>query len=213
MINTIIDFLVNFIIQTIDFLGYSGIFLLMLLESCGLPIPSEVIMPFSGFLVALGKMNFWLVTFLGALGNLAGSLLAYWIGSKGGRPLIEKYGKYILISKHDLDLADRWFTKYGNLTVFFGRLLPVVRTYISFPAGIAKMNLKKFSLYTFIGALPWSALFAWLGVKMGNNWEIIRQKLHDFDLAIGIIILLAVALFIYRHFKHQQKDNGSETWT
>ncbi len=204
MINAVIDFLIDFIIRTIDFLGYGGIFLLMLLESCGLPIPSEVIMPFSGFLVALGKMNFWSVTLLGAFGNLIGSLLAYWIGFRGGRPLIEKYGRYILISKHDLDLADRWFIKYGNFTVFFGRLLPVVRTYISFPAGIAKMNLKKFSFYTFIGALPWSALFAWLGVKMGDNWEIIRQRLHDFDLAILAIIILIVAFYIYRHLKHQQ---------
>ena len=107
-------------------------------------------------------MNFWAVSFIGALANLAGSLLAYWIGLKGGRALIEKYGKYVLISKHDLDLADRWFVKFGNLAVFFGRLLPVIRTYISFPTGVAKMEIKRFSLYTFAGALPWSILFTWL---------------------------------------------------
>lgn len=160
-------------------------------------------MPFSGWLVAEGKMSLWLIVAFGAIGNLAGSLLAYWIGAKGGRPLIEKYGKYILISGHDLDTADQWFRKHGDLTVFFGRLLPIVRTYISFPAGIAKMNLKRFSIYTLAGALLWSALFAWLGVKMGENWELIREKLHSFDLAIGILIILVVVWYIWRHLKHR----------
>lgn len=206
MIANIIDILANIVIQTINFIGYGGVFFLMLLESCGIPMPSEVIMPFSGFLVATGKMSFWLVVFLGALGNLAGSLAAYWIGLKGGRPLAEKYGKYILISTHDLDIADKWFKKRGQLTVFFGRLLPVVRTYISFPAGIAKMEIKKFSFYTFAGALPWCILFTWLGVKMGQNWELIRQKLHNFDLAILIFIVLAIALYIYRHLRNLKKQ-------
>jgi len=204
MITDIINFLANIIIKTIGFSGYSGVFVLMLLESCGIPIPSEIIMPFSGFLVAMGKMNFLLVAIIGAFGNLIGSLLAYWIGFKGGRPLIEKYGKYILISKHDLDLADRWFAKFGDLTVFFGRLLPIVRTYISFPAGISKMNLKKFSFYTFVGALPWCVLFTWLGIKMGNNWDLIREKLHNFELLIAVLIILAVGLYIYRHIKNHR---------
>jgi len=204
MITDIINFLANIIIKTIGFSGYSGVFLLMLLESCGIPIPSEIIMPFSGFLVAMGKMNFLLVAIIGAFGNLIGSLLAYWIGFKGGRPLIEKYGKYILISKHDLDLADRWFAKFGDLTVFFGRLLPIVRTYISFPAGVSKMNIKKFSFYTFVGALPWCVLFTWLGIKMGNNWDLIREKLHNFELLIAVLIILAVGLYIYRHIKNHR---------
>ncbi len=203
MVTSVIDFLANIVTRTIDFLGYGGVFFLMLIESCGIPMPSEVIMPFSGWLVAEGKMSFWLIVAFGAIGNLAGSLLAYWIGAKGGRPLIEKYGKYILISGHDLDTADQWFMKHGDLTVFFGRLLPIVRTYISFPAGIAKMNLKRFSIYTLSGALLWSALFAWLGVKMGENWELIREKLHSFDLAIGIIIILVVVWYIWRHLKHR----------
>ncbi|MFA6146034.1 MAG: DedA family protein [Patescibacteria group bacterium] len=204
MITDIINFLANIIIKTIGFSGYSGVFVLMLLESCGIPIPSEIIMPFSGFLVAMGKMNFLLVAIIGAFGNLIGSLLAYWIGFKGGRPLIEKYGKYILISKHDLDLADRWFAKFGDLTVFFGRLLPIVRTYISFPAGVSKMNIKKFSFYTFVGALPWCVLFTWLGIKMGNNWDLIREKLHNFELLIAVLIILAVGLYIYRHIKNRR---------
>ena len=162
-------------------------------------------MPFAGYWVALGKLNFWIVVMAGTLGNLAGSLLAYWIAWKGGRPLIEKWGKYILISKHDLDLADNWFSKWGSATVFFGRLLPVVRTYISFPAGVAKMDIKKFSFYTFLGALPWTALFAWLGIKMGENWELVRQKLHSFDMAIAIGVVILIGLYIWRHIKNRNK--------
>jgi len=205
MITNLIDFLAKTVVSIIGFVGYAGIFLLMLAESCGIPMPSEVIMPFSGFLVADGRLNFWLVVLMGTLGNLAGSWLAYWIGLRGGRLLIEKYGKYILISRHDLDLADKWFAKRGEATVFIGRLLPIVRTYISFPAGIAKMDFKKFSLYTFLGALPWSILFAWLGVKMGNHWELIRAKLHNFDLALSFLILVLIGLYVWRHLKHRTK--------
>jgi len=207
MITDLINVLANFVIHIIGLLGYAGVFVLMLVESCGIPMPSEVIMPFSGFLVVSGEMNFWLIVIVGALGNLVGSWLAYWIGKKGGRPLIEKYGKYILISKHDLDLADSWFKKYGDWTVFFGRLLPVIRTYISFPAGIAKMDFKKFSLYTLLGALPWTALFAWLGVKMGTNWELIREKLHNFDLMIGVVVVLCLAWYIWRHIRLIKKTS------
>ncbi len=203
MISVIIDFLAQLVVSIIGYLGYAGVFVLMLVESCGIPMPSEVIMPFSGFLVARGELNFWIVVLLGAVGNLVGSWLAYFIGHKGGRPLIEKYGKYFLISHHDLDLADRWFAKFGDWMVFIGRLLPVVRTYISFPAGIAKMNFKKFSIYTFAGALPWSLLFAWLGVKMGDNWELIRQKLHDFDMAMLFLVIVAIVWYVARHLKHR----------
>lgn len=206
MITGIVDILAKFVIGVIGVLGYPGIFLLMLAESCGIPMPSEVIMPFSGFLVVDGRMAFWPIVIAGTLGNLIGSLLAYWIGAKGGRPLIEKYGKYILISKHDLNLADRWFKKYGDWTVFFGRLLPVIRTYISFPAGISKMDIRKFSLYTTLGALPWTILFAYLGVKMGANWELIREKLHKFDLSILVILILLIGLYIWRHLKHRKLD-------
>jgi len=206
MFTLIIDVLASAVIQTIDVLGYFGIFFLMLVESCGILMPSEVIMPFAGFLVADGKMNFWAVSFIGAFANLAGSLIAYWIGAKGGRVLIEKYGRYVLISKHDLDLADRWFAKFGNLAVFFGRLLPIVRTFISFPAGIAKMEIKRFSLYTFAGALPWSILFTWLGVKMGDNWEQIIEKLHNFDLFVLALIVIGGVWFVWRHIKHRIKQ-------
>lgn len=205
MITNLIDILAQFVVHTIGVLGYPGIFLLMLVESCGIPMPSEVIMPFSGFLVADGQMTLWAITLAGTVGNLAGSLLAYWIAYRGGRPLIEKYGKYILISKHDLDLADRWFKNYGDWTVFFGRLLPVVRTYISFPAGIAKMDVKRFAIYTTLGALPWTLLFGWLGVKMGANWEAIRAKLHSFDMAILVLVIACIVLYVWRHLRHRRQ--------
>lgn len=206
MVAQIIDVLANWVINTIDLMGYTGVFILMLIESCGIPMPSEVIMPFSGFLVATGEFNFWAVVILGTLGNLAGSILAYYIGHKGGRPLIEKYGKYVLISRHDLDIGDKWFTKRGELAVFVGRLLPVVRTFISFPAGIAKMDFKKFCFYTFLGALPWCILFTWLGVKMENNWELIREKLHNFDMTIAVLIVVAIVWYIWRHFRHRKAE-------
>ncbi len=203
MITYIIDILAQFVVGIIGFLGYPGIFFLMLFESCGIPAPSEVIMPFSGFLVAMGKMNFWLVVLAGTFGNLTGSLLAYYIGAKGGRPLIEKYGRYILISQRDLDVAEKWFTKRGSPAVFFGRLLPIIRTYISFPAGIARMDVKKFSFYTFVGAFPWCVLFAGLGVKMGSNWNLIREKLHNFDLAIAVLVIIAAGFYVWRHLKQK----------
>ena len=205
MLTDIITWLTQLAVQTINWSGYTGVFILMFVESCGVPVPSEVTMPFAGFLAATGQMSFWIAVIVGAVANLAGSLLAYWIGYVGGRPLITKYGKYILISHHDLDMADRWFSRHGELIVFLGRLLPVVRTYISFPAGIAKMNLKKFAIYTFLGVLPWSALFAWLGLQMGVNWEMIKTKLHNLDIAIAVLIIAAIAFYIWRKIKHAKK--------
>ncbi|MEK7647218.1 MAG: DedA family protein [Patescibacteria group bacterium] len=202
MISAIIAILVKFVVAAVTAAGYFSVFFLMALESCGIPIPSEVIMPFSGFLVVKGQFAFWPVAFFGALGNLAGSWLAYWIGLKGGRPLIEKYGKYIFLSEHDLNIADRWFLRYGEWIVFFGRLLPVIRTYISFPAGISKMNFRKFSVYTFVGAFIWSTLFTWLGVKLGNNWEVIREQLHNVDVLIAVLVFLGIVGFVYKHRKH-----------
>lgn len=205
MLTDIVIWLTNFAVQVITWMGYTGVFILMFVESCGIPVPSEVTMPFAGFLVASGKMSFWIAVMVGAVANLAGSLLAYWIGYVGGRPLITKYGKYFLISHHDLDVADRWFLRHGELIVFVGRLLPVIRTYISFPAGIAKMNVKKFVIYTFAGVLPWSALFAWLGLQMGVNWELIKAKLHNFDVAIAAIIIAGIIFYIWRKIAHAKK--------
>src|ERR1700675_3224663 len=152
MIARIIELLSVFIVATISRLGYAGIVLLMAIESACIPLPSEIIMPFSGYLVYTGRFNLWAVGVAGAFGCVLGSLVAYWVGMYGGRPLIEKYGKYVLISHHDLDLADRWFARFGEIIVFGSRLLPVIRTFIAFPAGVARMNLKRFIVYTFLGS-------------------------------------------------------------
>ncbi len=200
--DAVLTFLASFIINTISATGYFGITALMALESACIPIPSEVIMPFSGFLVSSGEFNFWWVVVWGALGNLIGSLIAYGIGAAGGRPLIERYGKYILISHHDLNLADRWFRKYGQATVFFSRLLPIVRTFISFPAGISRMNLKKFSIYTLAGSLPWSFALAYAGLALGKNWESLEMYFREFQWVIAGLIILGIIWWIWRHIKN-----------
>ncbi len=182
-------------------MGYGGVVLLMGIESANIPLPSEVIMPFSGYLVWAGRFSLSWVALAGALGCLWGSLLSYWIGMRGGRPLIERYGKYVLISHSDLDLADRWFGKWGEPTVFIGRLLPIIRTFISFPAGVARVNIWRFSLYTFIGSFVWSLFLAWVGKKLGENWEAIRLYFHDADKVIGVLIIAGIIWWIWRHVR------------
>lgn len=202
MITGIIEYLSHIVISMISELDYFGVFLAMAIESACIPLPSEIIMPFSGYLAFKGEFNFWLVGIVGAFGNLAGSLVAYYIGKWEGLPLVEKYGKYILISHHDIKTAHKWFEKHGKSTVFFTRLLPVVRTFISLPAGISEMNVVTFSVYTFLGALPWSLLLAYIGFKLGENWNTLGDYFHKADLAIGIVIIIAVIWYVRRHIKH-----------
>lgn len=206
MIHVILAAVSGFIINTISLLGYGGIILLMAIESACIPLPSEVIMPFSGFLVFDGRFNLWLVGLAGAVGCVLGSIVAYWVGAYGGRPLIEKYGKYILISHHDLDLADRFFKKYGDIAIFFSRLLPVVRTYISFPAGIAKMRFWHFVLYTFLGSFPWCLGLGYVGLKMGENWEGLKKYFHGADYIIAALIIIGIIWWIWRHIKHSKSQ-------
>jgi membrane protein DedA with SNARE-associated domain len=213
MIAKIIEYLSLFIIATISALGYSGIVLLMAIESACIPLPSEIIMPFSGYLVSTGQMNLWGVAVAGAVGCVVGSLVAYWVGMYGGRPLIEKYGRYILLSRHDLDLADRWFAKYGEIIVFVSRLLPAIRTFIAFPAGVARMNLTKFVIYTFAGSLPWCLGLAYVGQKLGEQWnkdDTLKTWFHRFDFVIGILGVLAVSWWIWRHIKHSRIETKKE---
>jgi membrane protein DedA with SNARE-associated domain len=205
MIDKIITLLAGFIIGTISRLGYGGVVLLMAIESACIPLPSEIIMPFSGYLVSTGEMNLWLVGLAGAVGCVLGSITAYYAGAWGGRPFIEKYGKYILISHHDLDLADRWFQRHGDITIFVGRLLPVIRTFIAFPAGVARMNMWRFSLYTFVGSYIWSMGLAWIGMKLGEHWNTLGVYFHRFDTAIGVILLIAVVWYVRRHLQHMQR--------
>jgi membrane protein DedA with SNARE-associated domain len=162
-------------------------------------------MPFSGYLVYTGQFNLWLVGIAGAVGCVLGSLVAYWVGMYGGRPIIEKYGKFVLVSHHDLDLADRWFARYGEAIVFFSRLLPVIRTFIAFPAGIARMNLTRFVVYTFLGSLPWCLGLAYIGELLGEQWdknEALKAWFHRFDFVIGIILLAGVIWWVWRHVKN-----------
>lgn len=193
----IIETLSDFVIAVIEQLGYAGVFVGMTLESVGLPIPSEVIMPFAGYVVWEGGLTLIGITLAGTLGCLAGSLIAYYIGLWGGRPLLEHYGKYVLIRKRELDLADKWFGKYGDKAVFVGRLLPVVRTYISFPAGIVKMDVKKFSLYTVLGSLLWCFGLAYIGVLLGPHWVDIEGLFRYLDIAVIVGIIALVAYLIY----------------
>ena len=209
MVGKILELITAFVIATISTLGYGGIVLLMAIESACIPLPSEIIMPFSGYLVYTGRFNIWLVAVAGAFGCVVGSLAAYWVGMYGGRPLIEKYGKFVLVSRHDLDLADRWFDRFGEVIVFVSRLLPAIRTFIAFPAGIARMNLKKFVIYTFAGSLPWCLGLAYVGQKLGEQWDKdprLKTLFHRFDFVIGIVIVLAAAWWIWRHLKHSRKE-------
>jgi len=186
----------NLVISTIRRIGYVGIFILMTLESCGVPIPSEIIMPFSGYLVYLGYMNFWMVVLVGSLANLAGSVLAYWIGLRG-RSFLDRYGKYLLIRKHHLEFAERLFERYGSLIVFLGRNMPVVRTYISFPAGISRMNFVKFCVLTFLGSIPWNIFLTYLGIVLGERWSSVVTFFEKLDV---IIILTGIVTVIYLLF-------------
>lgn len=184
---------------TISAMGYGGIVLLMGIESACIPLPSEIIMPFAGFLVFKGEMNLWLAGLAGAVGCVVGSIPAYYLGMYGGRPVIEKWGRYVLMCPHDLDMADRWFAKHGDITVFIARLLPVIRTFIAFPAGVNRMNMRRFIIYTFAGSFPWCLGLAYAGQKLGENWRGLKVYFHQFDAVIGIVLVLGLAFWIYRH--------------
>ena len=204
MIAWIIEILASFIIAVISSGGYTGVIILMAIESACIPLPSEIIMPFSGYLVYRGEFGLVWVGLAGAFGCVVGSVPAYYLGLYGGRPLIEKYGKYVLVSHHDLDIADRWFARYGDWAIFFSRLLPVVRTFISFPAGVAKMNVPRFIIYTFVGSFPWCLGLAYIGMKLGENWDTLGVYFHKFDIVIGVLLAAGAAYYIWRHLKSQK---------
>ncbi|MGO0122107.1 DedA family protein [Desulfothermobacter acidiphilus] len=198
MLEKIVDLLVHYLSLT----GYWGLAIGMAIESCNIPLPSEVILPFGGFLVYQGKISFWGAVFAGTAGGTAGSLLSYYLGLKGGRPFLERYGGYFWVSSRELALADAWFARYGEATVFFTRLLPVIRTFISLPAGIARMNVGRFLLYTFLGSLPWSILLTYLGLRLGEHWEEVKLWLHKYDVAV--LILAAGLILWYRQYKKRR---------
>jgi membrane protein DedA with SNARE-associated domain len=186
--------------------GYLGVMLAMAIESAMIPLPSELILPYAGFLVSdasqiepltRGPWSYWVVVIVATIGNTLGSIIGYTIGARGGRPFLERWGKYLLIRPHELELADRFFERYGPATAFFSRLMPIVRTFISFPAGVARMPLGKFILYSTLGALPWSMVLVWAGQQLGANWVEIRHTLEPYDLAIAVLVVFAALLFIW----------------
>src|SRR5438067_7573052 len=191
-----------FIESLIAFAGYGGIVILMGIESACIPLPSELIMPFAGYLVFEGKMRLLWVATSGALGCNVGSLIAYEIGCYGGRPLVERYGRWILMGRRELDLADRFFARWGYLAVFVARLLPIVRTFIALPAGIARMPRVRFHIYTFLGSWPWCFGLAWIGMKLGDRWDKdprLRQWLHRLDIVIVLLLLAGLVWFVRSH--------------
>ncbi len=193
--------------QEIATYGYLAVFLLMVLESACVPIPSEVTMLFGGALatapvLAPGqRLSLLLVGLVGTFGNLVGSWIAYGVGYAGGRPLIDRWGRYLLFRPHEIDRAHDWFERYGHETVFVGRLLPIVRTFISLPAGVARMRFWKFSLYTLLGCLPWSFALAFLGSKLGERWDEVERVVRPFSWAIAIALLLAIAWWVRRRLR------------
>jgi membrane protein DedA with SNARE-associated domain len=206
MIARIISALSAFIVSVISCSGYLGIIVLMAIESACIPLPSEVIMPFSGYLVYTGRFHLFWVATAGAIGCNVGSVIAYEIGYFGGRPLVEKYGSYILLSRRELGWADRFFQRYGSSAVFIARLLPVVRTFIALPAGVARMPRLRFHVYTFLGSWPWCLMLAYVGMKLGEKWETdprLKTWFHRFDVVIVAVIAVGVAWFVWSHWSHR----------
>lgn len=197
----LLDVFKEWIVQSVGDWGYVGIFVLMALESACIPIPSEVTMPVGGLLAAEGKLSFFWVGMIGAVANLVGSWIAYAAGRFGGRGFLMKYGRYILIRPHDIERADDWFARYGSPAVFFSRLLPVVRTFISLPAGVAKMPILRFSVLTFIGCLPWSFALAWAGWLLGDNWEALLPYMEPVSYALAALVAVVVAVWFVRRLK------------
>lgn len=204
MIEKLLGLLTLFAITVIRAGGYGGVVLLMAIESACIPLPSEIIMPFAGYLVSTGEMNLYLAATAGALGCNLGSIVAYEIGRRGGRPMAERWGRYVLVGPAELDLADRFFNRWGNLAILIGRMLPVIRTFIAFPAGVARMKIIPFHIYTFVGSWPFCLLLAWVGMKLGNAWNSdprLKAFFHQADLAIGIALVAGVSWYIWHRVR------------
>lgn len=201
--------LLEFIRNVYELLSWPGVVALMAVESACIPLPSEIVMPLAGWMLVKAQgLTAWYVLlagFYGGLGCTIGSLAAYAVGAKGGRPLVEKYGKYVLLSQHDLDLAEVWFAKYGDWAVFTSRLLPVVRTFISLPVGIARMNLPRFIIYTFIGSFIWSAGLAYGGYLLGEHWEDLREAMRPFDIPIVIVVVALVGFWLWHRLRSRHR--------
>lgn len=207
MIEQILGILVGFIEWVISHFGAFGISLLMAIESCNIPLPSEAILPFAGYLITIGKIpNIHIAAIFGALGCILGSVPSYYLGYFGGRTFFEKYGKYVLVSKKDLEEADKWVDKYGDWAFFLCRMLPVIRTFISLPAGILRARKRTFFTLTFLGSLIWSYVLVYVGIKLGENFEALKSIWHKFDAAIIITCAILGVIYIYKHLKNLKES-------
>jgi membrane protein DedA with SNARE-associated domain len=212
MIAKIIETLAVFTTGVISAMGYGGVVLLMAIESACIPLPSEIIMPFAGYLVFKGQFTLQGAAIAGAVGCVVGSIPAYYLGMYGGRPVIERWGRYVLLSRKELDVADRLFQRHGHWVVLAGRLLPVVRTFIAFPAGVARMPMGKFVAYTLVGSYPWCLGLAWVGAKLGEKWNSdprLAAAFHRFDAVIGVAIVLAVGWFVWHKLREARRERSS----
>jgi membrane protein DedA with SNARE-associated domain len=203
--------LVEFLSNLFQSIGWFGVVVIMALESANIPIPSEVTMPLSGWMLVQARglsalQALWLGGLWGGVGCTIGSVVSYALGAWGGRPLVERYGKYILVHKEDLTKADQWFARWGDWAAFLSRLLPIVRTFISFPAGVVRMNFPRFTIYSFVGSFIWCGLLALGGYYFGEHWEELRAIMRPFDIPIAIVIVAAVAYYIYRHIRKGHKQ-------
>jgi membrane protein DedA with SNARE-associated domain len=187
-------------------MGYPGIVLLMGIESACIPLPSELIMPYSGYLVYKGHFGLWEAGVAGAAGCVVGSITAYYLGAIGGRPLVERYGRYVLVSRKDLARADAWFERWGLWATFIARLLPVIRTFISFPAGVARVAIVPFSVVTFLGSLPWCTALAWVGMKLAERWLDIKTYFHGADVVIGAALLLGAVWWVWHGITELRRE-------
>ena len=207
LLDTIIAPLAAFILSTISSLGYAGIVLCMAIESACIPLPSEIIMPFSGYLAKTGRFSLWGVSIAGGVGNVIGSAIAYEAGRRGGRPLAERLARWKIIRMSDYDQGNRWLQRHGIAVAFWSRLLPIVRTFISFPAGAARVPFGVFCLYTFIGSVIWSFVLAWVGVVLGEHWHDIRKVMRPFDVVIVAVILVLFVIWLRHHFRPEHQPN------
>jgi membrane protein DedA with SNARE-associated domain len=201
MADKLLSSLSAFIIATISALGYSGVILMMAIESACIPLPSEVIMPFSGYLVSTGRFSLQMVAIAGAVGCLLGSYVAYYVGASGGRWFLLRYGRWVLIAPHEIEIADKFFARWGAPAVFFSRLLPVVRTFIAFPAGVARMRMLPFTIYTLAGSYLWCLILAYAGMKLGQHWNTLGPYFHRFDGVIGVLLVIGAALILYNRIR------------
>ena len=207
MLSQLIEYLGSMVVAVISATGYLGIVLLMAIESACIPLPSEITLPFAGYLVSTGQMSLIGVALAGALGCNIGSTIAYAVGAWGGRPLAERWGAYVLLKPHDIDVAERFFARYGSATVFIGRLLPVIRTFIALPAGFARMNMWKFQIYSFVGSFIWCLLLAYIGEQLGVQWNdnpALKTAFHSADAVIVVVVLAAIGWFVWSHLKRRR---------